>query len=64
MLIDSKWDDDDIKILNGTAVQAKHTNFANLDLNSGENPSLEVSLQKKFKKSVNGAQQDYNVVCD
>lgn len=64
VLIDSNWDDDDIKILNSTAVQTKHTNFANLDLNSGENPSLEVSLQKKFKKSVNGAQQDYNVVCD
>lgn len=44
MLVDSKWDDDDIKILNNTTVQAKHTNFANLDLNSGENPSLDVSL--------------------
>lgn len=45
-------------------MQEKHTNFSNIDAASGENPSIELKAQKKYKKTINGSSQDYNVVCE
>lgn len=62
--LDSSWNDDDMQVLNGTTVQEKHTNFSNIDAVSGENPSIGLKAQKKYKKTINGSSQDYNVVCE
>ena len=62
--LDCEWNDDDTKVTNGTTIQTKYKNFAKCDINSGENPSIERSAQKKYTKIINGSQQDYDVICE
>ena len=64
IMLEADWQDDDMKSMNGTTSQEKHTNYAYADIASGENPSIEIKTQKKYTKSINGSQQDYNVICE
>lgn len=64
IMLQSDWQDDDMKVANGTEMQMKHTNFSYGDIECGENPAIRLKTQKKYTKTINGSTQNYNVICE